>query len=261
MSLTSGCRKIESGYESEYEYVANFSAPCNLPTFIRNLSLHIFESANSFTALNSIETSDNSSSILSQNLFRPAPNATSTPKKLPRSNRDISKEVTVITVNSNSMRSLEKRSQFESMLDQHKPSIILGQECKLNTEFASSEIFPSDYTVLRKDRSEGGGGVFILVRKYIVCSEETLSDFKTNCEIIWTQIKITGSKTLNIASVYRSPNSSISYMEELREHMLKVYEKYPKANFLIGGDMNLTCIDWENGERFKSLFCVCQHLG
>ena len=69
----------------------------------------------------------------------------------------------------------------------------------------------------------------------------------TKCEIIWAQIKLPNTKLLNIASAYRPPNSKPEYIEQLHEHMCLIYSKFKKANYIIGGDFNLTCINWHNG--------------
>ena len=86
----------------------------------------------------------------------------------------------MLSVNCNSLRSLDKRSQLISLIDQHTPSVILGQESKLCPDFKSSEIFPDNYTTCRKDRSEGGGGVFVLVRDDIISSDAPFADLETN---------------------------------------------------------------------------------
>ena len=43
--------------------------------------------------------------------------------------------------------------------------------------------------------------------------------------------------------MYRPPNSKLELMEKFHDHLTKVYSK--SGMYIIGGDMNLTCIDWE----------------
>ena len=47
------------------------------------------------------------------------------------------------------------------MVDEHKPDIIIGCETHLDETYTSSEVFPQSYSIIRKDRCCGGGGVFL----------------------------------------------------------------------------------------------------
>jgi len=73
--------------------------------------------------------------------FKPNPN----PRKL-----------TCLVIN---CRTLKNKN---TVIDEHKPDVILGNESWLNSEIISLEIVLEGYTVFRKDRVEGqiGGGVF-----------------------------------------------------------------------------------------------------
>ena len=86
--------------------------------------------------------------------------------------------------------------------------------------------------------------MFILIKDTIEHVEGAFSNFKTDCEIVWAQVNLPGSKLLNICSVYRPPNAKIDYMHKLQDHMNQVFSKYRNATYISGGDMNLSCIDW-----------------
>ena len=241
--------------DSQYEnYMENanltFICPnCYMPTFIRNMSSDIFTTENKFEALSDTnQDSDNDStlpSIYSPTSFRPAPYASSTPKDT-KSLRNIAKNLRIMSVNCNSLQSFDKRADLQALIDKHNPNIILGQESKLGPEHHNSEIFPQGFTVIRKDRKAGGGGVFILIKQDIDYIEGAFNGFKTDCEIAWAQVRLPGSKLLNIASMYRPPNSKIEYMKKLQSHLNQVYSKYRNATYIAGGDMNLSCVDWIN---------------
>ena len=49
------------------------------------------------------------------------------------------------------------------MVDSVKPDMVVGTESWLRTDILNSEIFPSNYTVFRRDRDTNGGVVFIAV--------------------------------------------------------------------------------------------------
>jgi len=47
------------------------------------------------------------------------------------------------------------------ILKHEHPDIMIGNESWLNPNIYLGEVFPSEYKVFRKDRSDGYGGVFI----------------------------------------------------------------------------------------------------
>ena len=57
-------------------------------------------------------------------------------------------------------------------------------ESRLDKDTTTSEIFPPEYQVLRRDRNSKacGGGVFIAVKKHY--DPTLLPDLQTNCEIL-----------------------------------------------------------------------------
>lgn len=63
-----------------------------------------------------------------------------------------------------------KIAEVEVIIDKYKPDIILGNESWLNPNILSSEVFPANYTVYRKDRNSKcpGGGVFQAVKNDLI---------------------------------------------------------------------------------------------
>ena len=80
---------------------------------------------------------------------------------------------------------------------------ILGTESWLDKDTTTSEIFPPEYQVLRKDRNSKarGGGVFIAVRKHYYMT--LLPDLETNCEMLWAKVQRSASKSLTLGCFYR----------------------------------------------------------
>ena len=218
-----------------------------MPTYLKLIDSHIYQSHNLFTVFDDTTNESTFSDIQSPSNFQPAPFATSTPdRNLTRNPREAMRGFKIMSLNCNSLIGLGKRAEFQSLIDEHRPHVILGQESKLGSEHKDSEIFPQRYIVRRKDRKTGGGGVFILIREDIQCETEAFDQFSTDLEIVWAQIRMPGMKQLNLASVYRPPNASIEHMNKLKEHLNDVHNHHKKAVFIIGGDMNLTQIDWKN---------------
>ena len=96
-------------------------------------------------------------------------------------------------------RSLKgKVANFLASLNYYQPDCILGTESWLDKDTTTSEIFPPEYQVLRRDRNSKarGGGVFIAVKKHYDMT--LLPDLQTNCEILWAKVQISASKSLTL---------------------------------------------------------------
>ena len=66
-----------------------------------------------------------------------------------------------------------------------------------------------------------------------------------NCELIWCNINIAGTKTLHIGAFYRPDISDDHSLDSLDSSLGKI----PKSHaILLGGDFNLPEIDWEAGQ-------------
>ena len=87
-----------------------------------------------------------------------------------------------------------KVANFLASLNYDQPDCILGTESWFDKYTTTSEIFPPEYQVLRKDRNSKvrRGGVFIAVRKHYDMT--LLPDLETNCEIFWAKVQILASK-------------------------------------------------------------------
>ena len=76
-------------------------------------------------------------------------------------------------------------NKVHCLLDIENPDAVVGTESWLHPDIADSEVFPRGYSVFRADRNSKtktcGGGVFILVRNGLMCTE--LPKFQSNCEI------------------------------------------------------------------------------
>ena len=105
-------------------------------------------------------------------------------------------------INCDGIKSAKKQADFRAAVDKHSPDVILGCVSKLDSTLATYELFPSNYSVCRKDRSKNGGGVFIVTKDSLITTEEP--DFDVNGEIILTNIQFCNSKPLLLASYYRS---------------------------------------------------------
>ena len=133
-------------------------------------------------------------------------------------------------------------------LDSHKTDILIGTESWLFEGISNSEIFPADYTVVRKDRpadkhGKGYGGIFVAMKNDPVATHR--SDLDEECEILWLQLEIAGSKSVLVGAFYRPPESGSDVLELLRSSLSKI-DLTKGQNIFLAGDFNLSHIDWEN---------------
>ena len=134
--------------------------------------------------------------------FQPASSSTSTKWQSPKTTTSPPPALKVFQINFQSLR--EKKLQFFSFVELNKPDIIVGTETWLTKEMFDSEFLPSElgFTVYRRGRiGQKGGGVIILVRSAL--SSEEKSEFNSDCENLWVQLNLVGSKSVLIGAYYK----------------------------------------------------------
>ena len=128
-----------------------------------------------------------------------------------------------MVVNCRSVRN--KIADLAVVINEYKPDIVLGNESWLKSDINSSEIFPENYKVYRKDRDNNsrGGGVFQAVKNDLIVTHR--SEWDSDCEIIWTQCQLAGirsAKSIYFGSYYRPNISDTESLEELNTSLLKM---------------------------------------
>lgn len=115
--------------------------------------------------------------------------------------------------------------------------IILTLCLALNPNILSSEMFPSGYTVYRKDRHDGYGGVFIACRNTLTSSKLQLNE--TPSELVACQIQLADHSSLIVCSIYRPHSSNDSHLEKLCNQLSQICSNHPNSALWIAGDANL----------------------
>ena len=151
----------------------------------------------------------------------------------------------VMTVNCNGLKSGAKKSGFLAAVAHHSPDFILGCESKLDDSISTYSIFPSNYSVYRKDRNRHGGGVFIAISDLLSVTE--CPEFITDCELLWCKILLKDAKPLYIGSYYCPPNDKQHGVEGLKQSLGKLQAKYSRSqpSIVITGDFNHPDINWD----------------
>ena len=82
----------------------------------------------------------------------PIPRSSSTPTRQQpslRSNQNKVRKLKIMTINCCSLRSLDKKQQFQELITEHNPDIICGSESHLNADYYTVEVFPPDFYITK----------------------------------------------------------------------------------------------------------------
>ena len=147
---------------------------------------------------------------------------------------------------------ISKRAAFLNLIDDHRPDIIFGTETWLSPTISTAEFLPANYMSFRKDRNDGYGG-FLLAFRDTLNVTEYLIDNPNQCEIIACTLKHEKQEII-ICSIYRPPSTDTSYLQELMSILEKIAITNPTTPIWIGGDLNLSNIDWSMGTVFNNCY-------
>ena len=146
----------------------------------------------------------------------------------------------LIVTNCQSVKS--KKNSYTHLLSITNPDFFIGTESWLTEDINNNEIFLSDYTVHRKDRTDGYGGVFFGCRNTYTC---TCINITNSSELVSCKIDLEEGNLIVIA-VYRPPNNNLANAETLCETIERVVLDYPDSVIWIAGDLNLPNVCWNN---------------
>ena len=118
---------------------------------------------------------------------------------------------------------------------------MIGNESWLNPNIYSSEVFPSEYNVYRKDGPDGYRGVFIACHHKLTSSQVTLNG--NSSKLIATQLQLDDTSII-ICAVYRPPKPNNLELVNLCASISKVIQDNPNSTVYIAGDFNLPNINW-----------------
>ena len=154
-----------------------------------------------------------------------------------------------------------KTQELAAVLEYTKPDVVCGTESWLHgiqpgknptpNHIKSSEIFPSNYNVFRNDRGgRTGGGVFILVQKSLIATEQT--ELITDCELEWVKIKLQNRRDLYVGCFYM-PKRDQRDLNELQKSLEKLSDNQKhQRDIILAGDFNCPDINWSQHTSLSS---------
>ena len=116
----------------------------------------------------------------------------------------------LIILNTQSIKN--KKGITSCMIDETRPDIMIITETWLSPDILNSEIFPRGYSVFRKDRADGFGGVLIACRNGIICSDVNID---SPTEMVACKVTLENQQSVIICSVYRPPDRNFVTMDNL----------------------------------------------
>ena len=115
----------------------------------------------------------------------------------------------------------------------------MGTETWLSPNVNNNEVISPEwnYNIYRKDRPDGYGGVMIAVSKQINSHEMT--ELRTDCELLWTQLAIGNSSKLFVGAYYRPHIGDQCSIDQLNLSLQKLDESMKNPEIWLIGDFNL----------------------
>ena len=187
----------------------------------------------------SLEFTCGSCSIVPENLT-PDPTPSTPPSYM---NHTSDKGLRVLNLNVCSLKSTDKQTQLQGIIEDLNPDIVVATETKLDNEFSNQELIHQSqgYGIFRKDRDRWGGGILIAFRQTL---QVILLDLPHECPLLAVRVKVNNQPDLIVAAFYRSPSSGPSDLHNLHLNINSIMgSRLP--NIILTGDFNLPSIQWE----------------
>ena len=135
-----------------------------------------------------------------------------------------------------------RKDELEANLEEHDIDIVIGTETHLTPSIQTSEFLPEIYNAIRRDHSDGYGGLIVIHKQDLIVSE--LKSGK-DCEFLSVKVQCHGKKSVVLAGVYRRPSCDMTNIENISRHIEEMVEKHRRQPIWIAGDLNLPDIEWE----------------
>ncbi|CAB3370267.1 Hypothetical predicted protein [Cloeon dipterum] len=154
------------------------------------------------------------------------------------------KAAAILCFNARSLKNRKRAADIAALLECHPADVLAINETWLSPDILDHEVIPTDYVVMRKDRTGGrrpAGGVLLAILPHLQPRRQT--QLETTAEAVWAEVTVSNLRFL-IASVYRAPNSTPQQNDELLLSLsLAAEQQHNYDACFVMGDFNLD-VDW-----------------
>ena len=170
--------------------------------------------------------------------------------------KSIANNKTGLKVGCLNVRSLyPKLEELTTFITTNHFDIFAINESWLDSSFTDKNVEIEGYSIYRKDRNRHGGGVCIYVKFHLEC--KPIDDNNVDIESLWLTLKINGKEFI-IGTVYRPPNVSIMYNEQILDEVERL--KNLNDSIILLGDLNYNYNQSNSNfvNELEELFCMTQ---
>lgn len=134
--------------------------------------------------------------------------------------------------------------------------VIFLTETWLSESVHSSELFPSEYQVFRRDRDAlasgklDGGGSLIAVRNTLPAAEQV--SWRSDVEDLWVTVNCGNSMRLHLCCVYLPCNDVVA-LDCFLSNIVNIVNAHQDDLVLVCGDFNIPSINWLNTDSVSLL--------
>ena len=133
--------------------------------------------------------------------------------------------------------------------------LLALSETRLDNTFTDSAVSIDGYTLIRRDRCRGGGGVAMYVRNVIAFKiRSDLSD--PDLEFLCIEIQRPRPRPFLISNWYRPPNSPIDLFDKFEVLLAKIEAENVESNIL--GDINCDMMAVTPANETRHLIELCE---
>ena len=155
--------------------------------------------------------------------------------------------ISLLNVNTQSISA--KKLEFQYMVEDAKPDIIIACETWLKPNINSSEFMPPGYDPpFRNDRADGYGGVMITIKTGLVAERISIM---SPCEMVGVKIQTAQPHPLVVLGVYRPTDNNSDYTNCMCDAISSIARKFPNSPLWIAGDTNLPDVNWQTNTISK----------
>ena len=154
--------------------------------------------------------------------------------------------ISLLNVNAQSISA--KKLEFQYMVEDAKPDVIVACETRRKPNVNSSELMPPTYDLFRNDRADGYGGIMIVIKTGLVAEHISIMAL---CEIVGVKIQTAQPHLLVVLGVYRPTDNTSDYTNCMCNAISSIARKFPNSPLYIAGDTNLPDVEWQTNTIWK----------